>query len=61
MVMPAATTIITAANTQAGTFSNGQAKTRITVETSARKAAGGLLAKNSGSFCPPLPRRDIFL
>ena len=22
---------------------------------------GGLLAKNSGSFCSPLPRRDIFL
>ena len=40
MAMPAATTIITAANTQAGTFSVGQAKTRIAVATSANRAAG---------------------
>jgi hypothetical protein len=40
MVMPVATTIITAANTQAGTFCNGQAKTRIAVATSASRAAG---------------------
>jgi hypothetical protein len=55
MAMPAAITIITAAATQAGTFSKGQAKTRITIATSANRTVGGLLAKNHGAFRSPSP------
>jgi hypothetical protein len=60
MAMPAAATIITAANTQAGTFSSGQAKTRVAVATSAKRTAGWSAGqKNTSSSCPPLSRLAV--
>jgi hypothetical protein len=55
--MPAATTIITAATTKAGTFSIGQAKATIVSATSASGVAGWSASQEYRCICPPSPRR----
>jgi hypothetical protein len=53
--------IITAANTQAGTFSMAKRREGSQSHPTPAERQGGVLAKNSGRFHSPSPRRHTFL